>query len=179
MSPHDASSLDVSKRISNGAAEPCGPTVVDRAFQLSYTVAYRLMRTYWRVKRPVTHGALVALWHDGEVLLVRNSYVPYYSAPGGYVRRDEESRHAAVRELAEEVDLHVDPEALTLALDVTHEWEYKQDHVHIFELTLSERPQIHVDHREVIDATWFSPERAMALNVFPPLKTVIAQRLRS
>jgi 8-oxo-dGTP pyrophosphatase MutT (NUDIX family) len=165
--------------MSNSPAALSGPTVVDRAFQLSYTVAYRLMRTYWRVKRPVTHGALVALWHDGEVLLVRNSYVPYYSAPGGYVRRDEESRHAAARELAEEVDLQVAPEALTLALDVTHEWEYKQDHVHIFELTLRERPTIRVDHREVIDATWFRPEQAVALNVFPPLKTVIQHKLRT
>jgi 8-oxo-dGTP pyrophosphatase MutT (NUDIX family) len=150
-----------------------GPTPLDRAFQLSYALAYRLMRTYWRVKHPVTHGALVAIWNQGEVLLVRNSYVPYYSAPGGYVRRHEEARTAAVRELREEVGIQVAPEQLTLALEVTHAWEYKQDHVQIFELSIGERPRVRVDHREVVEAAWFSRERALSLNVFPPLKSVI------
>jgi 8-oxo-dGTP pyrophosphatase MutT (NUDIX family) len=154
-----------------------GPTTVDRAFQLSYNIAYRLMRTYWRVKRPVTHGALVAIWHAGEVLLVRNSYVPYYSAPGGYVRKHEDARSAAVRELREEVGIHVAPEQLTLALEVTRPWEYKHDHVQIFDLTVSERPNIQVDHREVVDAAWFTPARAMKLDVFPPLKAVIERKL--
>ncbi|MET0389619.1 MAG: NUDIX hydrolase [Polyangiales bacterium] len=154
-----------------------GPTPLDRAFQLSYTLAYRLMRTYWRVKHPTTHGALVAIWNEGEVLLVRNSYVPYYSAPGGYVQRNEEASHAAARELSEEVGIHIVPDQLSLALELTHPWEYKQDHVKIFELTLPVRPTIRVDHREVVEAAWFSPQRAVALNVFPPLKRVIAQKL--
>ena len=63
-----------------------GPTVVDRGFQFAYVCAYQLMRTYWRLSRPNTHGTLVTMWNAGEVLLVRNSYVNYYSAPGGYVR---------------------------------------------------------------------------------------------
>src|SRR5688572_17354680 len=59
------------------------PSLTDRAFQLAYKAAYRLMRAYWTVRKPNTHGALVALWNGGNVLLVRNSYVPYYSLPGG------------------------------------------------------------------------------------------------
>lgn len=159
------------------ASHERGPSSVDRVYQLGYVVAYRLMRTYWRVKHPITHGAVVAIWNQGEVLLVRNSYVPFYTAPGGYVDRHEDGRQAAVRELAEEVSLKIAPEQLTLALDVTHEWEYKQDHVQIFELELSERPEIHVDHREVIDAAWFSPEQAATLFIFPPLKTVVERRI--
>ncbi|MEY4575970.1 MAG: hypothetical protein RL701_673 [Pseudomonadota bacterium] len=153
------------------------PTPVDRAFQLGYIVAYQLMRTYWRVRHPVTHGAVVAIWNQGEVLLVRNSYVSFYSSPGGYLNRDEDGRHAAVRELAEEVGVHVTPDQLTLALDVTHPWEHKQDHVQIYELTLPERPRVNVDHREVVDAAWFTPERALKLQLFPPLRTVIERRL--
>src|SRR5258708_6382783 len=57
-----------------------GPTVVDRGFQFAYQCAYQLMRTYWKLTRPTTHGTLVTLWNQGEVLLVRNSYVRYYSA---------------------------------------------------------------------------------------------------
>jgi 8-oxo-dGTP diphosphatase len=149
-------------------------TVLDRCYQLSYFVAYRLVRLYWRVRHPTTRGALVAIWSRGEVLLVRNSYVPYYSAPGGYVRPEESGREAAMRELAEEIGVTAGPEDLQLALDVTHEWEGKHDHVQIFHLTLSERPVIRIDHREVIEAGWFSPEDVSLLDVFPPLKRAIA-----
>jgi ADP-ribose pyrophosphatase YjhB (NUDIX family) len=154
---------------------PSQATLLDRAFQAAYWGAYRLMRWYWKLRRPATNGALVAIWSGGEVLLVKNSYVPYYSAPGGYVRPDESGRDAALRELAEEVGVFVRPEQLELAADVTHEWEGKLDHVQIFNLMVGERPVVRIDHREVIEASWVRPEQAAQLNVFPPLKKVIAQ----
>jgi 8-oxo-dGTP diphosphatase len=154
------------------------PTLIDRTFQLGYKVAYRLLRTYWQVRRPTTNGALVAIWSRGEVLLVRNSYVPYYSAPGGYVRPAESGRDAALRELLEEVGVSVGADQLELALDVTHEWEGKLDHVQIFNLQVDQRPAVRIDHREVIEATWFSPAQVLQLdNVFPPLRRVIARSL--
>lgn len=157
------------------ASSPHAATLIDRAFQLGYKVAYRLMRTAWRLTNPLTHGALVLIWSRGEVLLVRNSYVPYYSAPGGFVKAGEDARDAALRELLEEVGLQVEPDALKLSLELTHPWEYKRDHVKIFELTLDERPVVHVDHREVIEAVWVSPNEALQMNVFPPLKRVIRE----
>jgi ADP-ribose pyrophosphatase YjhB (NUDIX family) len=152
---------------------------LDRSFQLAYKLAYRLMRASWRLRNPLTHGALVLIWCRGEVLLVRNSYVPYFSAPGGFVKPHEDARDAALRELVEEVSLHVEPERLRLALEVTHPWEGKRDHVKVFELEMSDRPDVRVDHREVVEALWVAPERALELDVFPPLKRVIAQRLGS
>jgi 8-oxo-dGTP diphosphatase len=156
-----------------------GPTPIDLAFQLGYRVAYRMLRVYWRVRRPTTHGALIAVWHAGEVLLVRNSYVPYLSAPGGAVRRTEQPAAAAVRELREEVGIEARPEQLVLALDLTHDWEGKRDHVRIYHLELAQRPRLRIDHREVVKAAWHRPERAIELNVFPPLKRVIEARLAS
>jgi 8-oxo-dGTP diphosphatase len=156
------------------AVSPSQATLVDRAYQLGYRAAYQVMRTYWRLRKPTTNGALVAIWSRGEVLLVRNSYIPYYSAPGGYVRPSESGRDAVLRELVEEVGVTARPEELELALDVTHEWEGKHDHVQIFNLQLSERPALRIDHREVVEASWFSPERALQLeHVFPPLRRVI------
>jgi 8-oxo-dGTP diphosphatase len=152
------------------------PTLVDRGFQLAYKCAYQLMRTYWKVKHPTTHGALVSLWNEGEVLLVRNSYVGYYSLPGGYVRRGEDPRAAAVRELHEEVGLDASLDQLSLVHDETHDWEGKRDHVEIFALEVDSRPDVAVDNREVIEASWFKPEHALELNLFPPLRRVIEQR---
>jgi 8-oxo-dGTP diphosphatase len=151
-------------------------TAVDRGYQLAYTCAYQLMRVYWRVRHPTTHGALVLLWSKGEVLLVRNSYVPYYSAPGGYVHVGEPPAEAVVRELKEEIGFEARPEQLTLALDVTHEWEGKLDHVQIFTLEVETRPVVKVDYREVIAAEWFTRDAALKLNLFPPLRQVIEQR---
>jgi len=152
-------------------------TLVDRMYQLAYTCAYRTLRTYWRIRRPMTHGALVAIWSRGQVLLVRNSYVPYYSAPGGYVRRGESGREAAMRELEEEVGVRVRPEQLELALEETLPWEGKRDHVQIFNLVMDERPTIRIDRREVIAASWFERGAVRDLDVFPPLKRVIESGL--
>jgi ADP-ribose pyrophosphatase YjhB (NUDIX family) len=156
-----------------------GPTLADRAFQLAYVCAYQMMRAYWTVRRPTTHGALVTLWNEGQVLLVRNSYVPYYSLPGGYIHAGESGSEAAARELGEEVGLTTRPEQLSLVHEETHPWQGKQDHVQIFSLDVPRRPQIKIDHREVIEAAWWSPERALTLNLFPPLRKVIAQRARA
>jgi 8-oxo-dGTP diphosphatase len=146
---------------------------VDRGFQLAYVCAYRVMRVYWSLRHPETHGSLVTLWHRGEVLLIRNSYLRYYCLPGGYVRRGETARHAALRELSEEVGVSGDEGALDLLVDETSDWAGKRDHVVIFALEVPERPVIHVDHREVVDASWWTPAAALELELFPPARKAI------
>src|SRR5215212_9485174 len=105
--------------------------MVDLLFRVAYRWAYRLMRVYWGVSHPSTHGALVAVWWRDQILLVRNSYVPYHSLPGGYVRPWETATQAAIRELKEETGLHTGLDQLRPVLDLTHEWEGKRDHVEI------------------------------------------------
>lgn len=152
------------------------PSLVDRSYQLAYKTAYKMMRMYWAVRRPQTHGALVTLWNAGEVLLVQNSYVPYRCIPGGYVAAGETGRQAAVRELMEEVKVRVEADKLVPVFDEVNDWEGKRDHVEIFSLELATRPEIVVDKREVIDAGWFSRERALEMELFPPLRRVIEAR---
>ncbi len=152
------------------------PTLVDHAFRLAYTFAYQGMRVYWRLAHPATQGALVTLWNRGEVLLVRNSYVPYYSLPGGYIRRGEAPVDAAIRELTEEIGVSAKADDLALVFDRTQPWEGKLDHVRIFSLDVPTRPEVRVDNREVIEASWWLPERALGLNLFPPLRTLLEER---
>lgn len=150
--------------------------MIDACFRLAYRMAYQGARVYWRVVHPKNHGALVAIWHAGKVLLVQNSYLNYMSLPGGYVHAGESAEEAAVRELREEIGLTVERERLTLALDHEHMWEGRQDHVVIFELSVDEPPVIQIDNREVVRAEWLTPEEALSRNLFPPLRTVVERR---
>ena len=77
-----------------------------------YQLAAWLYESYRLLAKPRTHGALVALWHQGQVLLVAASYRRELSLPGGWINRGETARMAAQRELAEELGLQVDANAL-------------------------------------------------------------------
>lgn len=145
-------------------------SIVDAGYRMAYRAAYRIMRVYWWLARPKTRGALIALWHGGEILLVRNSYLSYYCVPGGYIKASETPAAAAVRELAEEVAITTTPDALKLGSQETHAWEGKTDEVFIFDLELAERPLFQVDNREVVDAEFFTPQYALELQLFPPLR---------
>jgi 8-oxo-dGTP pyrophosphatase MutT (NUDIX family) len=153
--------------------------MIDVCYRLAYRSAYKAMRVYWKLRKPLSHGALVAIWNDGRILLVRNSYVDYYSLPGGYVRKHERSVDAAARELREELSISVDPRELTLNTDVTHDWEGRRDHVVIFDLDLDAPPQVEVDNREVVAAEFVTKEEALQKNLFPPLRKHIEQRLKN
>jgi 8-oxo-dGTP diphosphatase len=152
-------------------------TFVDRLYQLAYIIGYQLIRILWALLRPTTHGALIVVWKAGSVLLVRNSYVPYYSLPGGYVRGGETTLQAAVRELKEETGLDVQPSELKLSHEETHNWEFRRDHVTMYDLIAKETVGVNIDHREVIAAQFFTPEEALKLQLFPPLRRRIEKYL--
>jgi 8-oxo-dGTP pyrophosphatase MutT (NUDIX family) len=154
-----------------------GAPVIDLLYRTAYRSAYRAMRVYWAAVHPKTHGALVAIWHGGEVLLVKNSYVPYYSLPGGYVRPSETGVEAALRELHEETGMRLGPADLKLVLDEKHDWEGKREHIEIFEVDAAQRPTITVDGREVVSAQFYPPRAALELHLFPPLRKVIERRM--
>ncbi|HEY0710931.1 MAG TPA: NUDIX hydrolase [Polyangia bacterium] len=151
--------------------------MVDWLFRCAYRSAYQLLRVYWRAMRPHTHGALVAIWCGGKVLLVQNSYLACRSLPGGSVRGGETGRQAAVRELREEIGVSVAEDELRLVVDVVHEWEGKFDHVEIFTLDVSVAPALRIDNREVVHAAFYTPAQALALPLFPPLRRAISARL--
>lgn len=68
----------------------------------------------------IYYTADIVCIRDGDVLLIRRGWPPYegcLALPGGHVDPGETAAEAAVRELAEETDVHVSAEDLTL-LDV-------------------------------------------------------------
>jgi 8-oxo-dGTP pyrophosphatase MutT (NUDIX family) len=77
-----------------------------------YRLAALAYEGWRRLARPHTHGALVAIWHGPELLLVESSFRRSWSLPGGGIGKGETARQAAVRELAEEVGLRARAEQL-------------------------------------------------------------------
>ena len=153
--------------------------MIDAMFRVAYRCAYQLMRAYWILRKPPAHGSLVAIWVNHRILLVKNSYVRYFSLPGGYVKSGESGIDAAIRELREEVGVTVSASDLIPSIDESHVWEGKRERLEIFQLNLNEEPRIKVDNREVVAAAFHEPTEALSLELFPPLRRHIEQILRS
>ncbi len=146
------------------------PTLADRAWRTAYWLAYRLARQWWRLRNPLHHGAVIAVWLDGQILGVRQSYTPEINWPGGGIETNEDARAAAQRELREELGLTVPLDDLHPAGEMTHRWQYRRDHVQIFEVRLTAPPDLSPDGREIVHAA-FMPPQAMLAAATPPFIT--------
>ncbi len=143
--------------------------------RLGYRIAYLAARGWWFIRRPRTFGSVVAVWCDGELLLVRTSYRAQYSLPGGFVRPGETALDAALREVEEELHLQLSPETLTLRWHGLTAFEHRRDTTTIWEIVLDQRPSFHVDGREVIWAGWRTAAQARSLPVSPPVRAYLAE----
>lgn len=150
--------------------------VVDLGFRTAYRVAHRLLRAYWSVRKPTTHGALVALWNCGQLLLIKNSYRTHYTLPGGYIRDGETAEEAGARELREECRIRVTANDVREVYDGTKAFENRNDRVTIVELELDDRPEFHVDRREVVWAGFRDPADVLAMPIVPHLRDYLAVR---
>jgi 8-oxo-dGTP diphosphatase len=142
--------------------------IVDRFWRLAYRVGFRGARLWWRMRRPAYDGAAVAVWLGGRVLAVQPSYRANPSWPGGGIRRGEEPREAARRELREELGLEVAPDDLVLAREMVVEWDFRREHVRVFELRLHREPVLRLDNREIVAARFVEPRALLAEEGLPP-----------
>lgn len=130
--------------------------VYDGCARAVFKVGFRALKLMPRAIRSRGTGVGVVIRHKDRVLAVRHSYRPGYDIPGGGVGRREQPRDTAVRELAEELSIHAEPDSLI----------YKRQHhrSHLFELTFDEEPDIRIDNREVIEAVFLTPDEAVRRN---------------
>ena len=119
----------------------------------------------------------MAVWHQGRVLLVKNSYRAQLTFPGGYIRPREDRRTAAARELREEVGINVQPKRLVHAYHGTHVFEHRLDTLDIYELEVDSEPNVQVDNREVVRAEFLTPNEALGLLIVPHLDEYLSRRL--
>jgi 8-oxo-dGTP pyrophosphatase MutT (NUDIX family) len=70
------------------------------------TGLHRVRKAYWRLRGARGRGVLaVPLTPEGRLVLVRLTYAPGWRLPGGGVKRREDPREAALRELREEIGM--------------------------------------------------------------------------
>ncbi len=134
--------------------------ILDRPIQLAYVVAYRLALFSKRFVRWPHIGVGVAVWHEGKLLIVQQSYRRGYSLPGGRVKRNEDPIVAACRELREEVGIIVEPDKL----EPVRKDLWTRSH-QLFEYRPTDKPDIKIDNREIIEATFVDPKKTLELGI--------------
>ena len=139
--------------------------MIDAAYRLAYRLGYAAMRQIWRIQRPLHHGAVAALWHDGRICLVRPSYRRTWELPGGGVRRGESAVDAVRRELREELGLEVQAERFTQVVE-TQQWrDSRRDHLIVLRVDLPLLPTLVPDNREIVKACFMYPAEARQLRL--------------
>lgn len=122
--------------------------------------AYQFRRHVFAWLRLRTRGVKVMLFNDaGELLLIRNTYGnrELFVLPGGGVGRRESTRHAAVREIKEELGIEVT--GLTLIGTYQSGAEGKRDTIHLFKANGA--GQITHDPLEIEEAQYFNLDEAL------------------
>jgi 8-oxo-dGTP diphosphatase len=167
---------DKSKSFSTGDYETKSTSVFDYILRALYKIAYRghLVANYFL--RSETQGAYVAIWHEGQILLIRNSYKSTYTIPCGGIDRGETPVEAASRELFEEVGLDFSTEAFSQVFETINHTEFKKDHIFLFEVNLEALPIPQPDGREVIWAGFRTLEDALKISLFPPVRDYLLQK---
>ena len=146
------------------------PPIRDKLYQLAFKIAQSGLIVFAFIFRPATKGVNIAVWQGDRLLIIKNSYYHKYTVPGGYVKPGENPRAAAIRELAEEVGIRVEPDQLKFVQDYRFKSNYKRETVSLFKLQLKTLPQIRIDNREVIWAGFLSPEEALARSLSLPAR---------
>ena len=95
-----------------------------------FRLGYRLYSIYLQLARPLTMGVRIVLYRDGQVLLIRQTYLDGWFIPGGGIRKGETLDDAVRREAREEVQ--ADLRTLELLGAYSSFDEPKNDHTVLF-----------------------------------------------
>jgi 8-oxo-dGTP diphosphatase len=132
--------------------------LVDAFWRLVYRLGYPCAQVVWRHMKKPGHGASVAVWHDGRLLCIRESYRQGLALPGGGGLADETPAETARRELFEEVGIALPPEAFRERGLLAYENHGRAIEDKLFEAVIEEPLQPSVDRREVVWAGFLAVE---------------------
>ncbi len=138
--------------------------------KLAFKIArpfFPLLKFYWFIFRPKTTGVKCAPYHEGQVLLIRNSYgKKLWTLPGGGVHRNESIEAAAIREVVEEVGISIAKPVFCGS--IFYDGEYKRNTIHVFAVKIQSL-DFKIDGLEIEEACWFP------LDKLPKVKSHLLQ----
>ncbi|MGV8998149.1 MAG: NUDIX domain-containing protein [Parvibaculaceae bacterium] len=135
-----------------------------------------VLRTYWRITRPLTMGVR-ALVLDGEgcVLLVRHSYIPGWYMPGGGVERGETLRHALRREVDEEAGIILNEGVAPAMIGLLANFrEFKSDHVALYLVEADQYERVARSSLEIAEYGFFALD-ALPEGISPSTRARLAE----
>ena len=133
------------------------PTAPDERTSLSRRLLLKALHGYFSLSRGMTLGVRAACFNaDGQIFLVRHTYVPGWYMPGGGVERNETALEALTKELREEGNL-----ALTAPPKLFHVYFNRRisprDHVLLYRAEV-EQTAPRLPDREICESGFFDLE---------------------
>ncbi len=141
-------------------------SLVNRCFRLAFKIAYPIFVRVHPLLGIKLRGVFVVIWHEDRLLVVKNSYKPCYSLPGGLLKRHEDAFDGAVRETREEVGVELSRDQLVELGSMT---DRLGGIAYVVAARLSSAPAVHIDQREIVWAEFVTLEEAHRLGMTPEI----------
>jgi 8-oxo-dGTP pyrophosphatase MutT (NUDIX family) len=139
---------------------------IDLLYRTAYKIVYPIALTIRKTSLYRHDGVTIAVWYDDSLLMVKHSYRPNLTLPGGGVKRGEDPAVCIVRELYEEVNLKLDMSLLNL-LEIRQRVQGRGQES-LYEAHIDSRPPLKIDNQEIIFAG-FVRRRDILTDVRDPL----------
>jgi len=123
-------------------------------------------RKRWIKKTPKRFSTAVMILETtvNEILVVKSSYKPYWTLPGGVVDPGESPQECAMRETFEEVGVTVDPANVTFVAIVDRRSDMAETYQFIFKATIDDvmRRNITLQASEVQESDFVTKEQVQS-----------------
>lgn len=98
---------------------------------------YKTKRWMKTLPKRVSSSAMILENSIGQALIVKSSYKPYWTFPGGIIEGHETPKEGAIRETFEEVGILIDPRKVEFVAVVDRRSTYAETYQFIFKAPLT------------------------------------------